>query len=162
MGADYSAHAIIGVELPDPESLPNLKIKVRKKAFKHSFEDDGETEFDPKTGKPLWLDEVMDVDSDDPAVVYDLYDDGDDIELVDGQKVLKAPKGMDFNVGTDEDSIFIGVVVSTGSSNGGEETEFLPMPDVDKIRSDLRGCLEPLGLWDESKFGLYVNLYCSY
>lgn len=160
MGADYTAHAIIGIALPSQESLPKLNKKVRKRAFKHSFEDDGETKFDPKTGKPLWLDEFEEVESDDPVVVYDTDDEPSELEK--GQKILKAPKGMEFRYGTDNGELFLGVVVSTGSSNGGEETEFLPMPDVNKIRDDLKACLEPLGLWDPSVFGLYANLYCSY
>jgi hypothetical protein len=158
MGVDYSAHTVIGVELPNVDDLPRLKEKTRKRAFKHSFKDDGEHEFDPKSGKPLWLAETEEVETDEPSVVYD--DDNYEGNTLEGQRLLKAPDGMGFCWGTDQESVFLGIVSGTGSDN--EEADFMEVPDIEATKMSLKGALDPLGLWDESKFGIYTVLYCSY
>jgi len=57
-----------------------------------------------------------------------------------------------------------GVGVVTGSSNGGDPNKFKSLDDVnvDEIKEKLKSILEPVGQWDESKFGLYAILHCSY
>ena len=112
-------------------------------------------------GKALWLEEKETVETDDPAILYG-DDDYSPSDLVTGQKFLKASAGMEFHVGTDNSPHFYGVVFTTGNSNGGDDTGFSKIPDIDKIKGKLRDQLEPLGLWKEEDFGLYVNLHCSY
>ena len=57
-----------------------------------------------------------------------------------------------------------GVGLTTGSSNGGDPNTFKSLDDVnvDEIKEKLKSILEPVGQWDESKFGLHAILYCSY
>lgn len=161
MGADYTAYTVIGVALPAVDELPRLTARRRKKAFEHNFTDDGETEFDPKTGRPLWLDETEKYTvRDTPAVVYpDKY--GEE-EIEEGQILLKVPEGTSFHYGTDGEPIFLGVVSRTGNSNGGNDTAFLAAQDMNALRLALRAALKPVGLWEEDDFGIYTNLYCSY
>jgi len=66
--------------------------------------------------------------------------------------------------GTDRKYAVIGDGASTGSSNGGEEVIYSNV-DWDRIgdlKAQLKEMLSAFGLWDESKFGLYAILYCSY
>lgn len=161
MGADYRAYTVVGVSLPAVDELPRLTAKRRKKAFEHDYPDDGETEFDPKTGKPLWLDETEEYTvRGTPAVVYE--DEYGETEVEEGQILLKAPEGMRFHYGTDGEPVFLGVVSRTGNSNGGDDTAFLAPQDMNSLRFALRGALKPIGLWEEDDFGIYTNLYCSY
>jgi hypothetical protein len=160
MGADYIAKAIIGVPLPDEDDLPRAKTTTRKKAFDHKYEDDGETDFHPKDGRKLWLDEKEEVETDYPAIVFDVgYGDTD---LEEGQKFIKIPKEIEVASGTDGDGSFIGAVLETGSSNGGDDVAFRTLADIGVVKIKIKNILEPLGLWDEKKFGLYAVLYCSY
>jgi hypothetical protein len=161
MGADYYSKAIIGIPITvQNEKSPRAKIIVRKKAFRHSFEDDGETEFHPKDGRKLWLDEKEEITADYPAVVFDL--DGDFEDIQEGQTLVIFPESLEVACGTDQENWYIGCVVETGSSNGGCEEAFISLPDIEELKKALRISLEPHGLWDESKFGLYSVLYCSY
>jgi hypothetical protein len=159
MGADYYAKAVIGILLPDVEDIPKLKKLVRKKAFKHDFEDDGEHEFDSKTAKKLFLDEKEEIETDIPAFVFD-----DDLDVEDKKQiVIKPPKGMSYAIGTDDSILCLGATIETGDSNyGGDGYEFMKILDVNDIKGRLKKLLEPHGLWDEEKFGLHVILYCSY
>ena len=157
MGADYSAVAVIGVPLPDEDSIPRAKTTTRKKAFKHKYEDDGDIEFDPKTGKKLFLDETEETEEDYPAFVFN-----DENGLEPGQKIIKIPKGLEIAMGTEDSCGCLGIVVETGSSNGGDDYGFMPIPDLDELKAKIKDFLEPLGLWDEKGFGLHVILYCSY
>lgn len=156
MGADYRAYAIIGVMLPEDGDLPRAKITGRKRAYKHNFDDDGITEYHPKTGKKLWLDEKTEVEADYPAITFDEDESGA------GMTYLEPPKGLEYHTGTDMNPRFLGCIVGTGNSNGGDDTEFSEIPDIKKIKEQIKALLEPLGIWDEKAFGLYANLYCSY
>jgi hypothetical protein len=161
MGADYYSKAIIGVRLLiDEEKIPRAKIPVRKRAFKHTYTDDGEMEFHPKDGRKLWLNEKEEIEADYPAYVYNLDDDVSDLE--EGQTLVVFPESLDVASGTDNDSWYLGCAVGTGSSNGGDEEGFIPIPDINGLKEKLKRTLEPHGLWDESRFGLYSVLYCSY
>jgi len=160
MGVDYSATAIIGISLPEKDDLPKLKTAVRKKAFPHSYKDGSEIEFHPKTGAKLFLDEKVEVESDFPAFIYDLDESGNSELEHEGQKVIKAPKGLRFM--TDyEELTCLGLVVETGNSNGGDYYNFKKLPDINALKDTLQKALEPYGLWDEKEFGLHVILNCG-
>ena len=161
MGADYYAKCVIGVILPDSDELPKLKKLVRKKAFKHDYEDDGEYEFDPKTAKKLFLDEKEEVETDLPAFIFDPDMRQEDLEDK-NQVVIKPLKGIEYAVGTNNSNLCLGLVMETGSSNGGDDYAFMNIPDIEKIKEKLKNLLEPHGLWNEGKFGLHLILYCSY
>lgn len=162
MGADYYANAIIGIKLPEKDDIPPAKIYVRKRAFSHSFEDNGNMEFHPKTGKKLWLEEKEEVEADYPSLIIDVGDDYLGSKPEPGQKIISIPDGLSTAYGTDQRSWFIGFVVETGSSNGGDEEVFDHLPDIDALKNRLKNFLEPLGYWNEEEFGLYSVLYCSY
>lgn len=162
MGADYTAYAILGVRLPDEDSLPKLKQSVRKRAFEHKFEDDGETEFHPKDGRKLWLDETVEIDTDVPVVKFDIEGYMGEDDIYEGQKLIQAPDGLEFATSTDGENLCLGVVAPTGNSNGGEESGFEPLPDINKVKMQIKELLEPIGLWVEEDFGLYALLSCSY
>lgn len=156
MGIDYTASAIIGILIPEKDNLPRAVLTVRKKAFKHNYEDDGELEFDSKSGKKLWLDEKEEIKADYPAFMFG--DDADPEDLLPGQKILKTSHGLKFYSGSEDTNWCLGVGVSTGSSRCGDELGFKPLPDINRVKEELKKLLEPVGLWDESKFGLYAQL----
>jgi hypothetical protein len=153
MGADYSAYAVVGCII-DRSNIPMKKERV--KTFKHDYPDNGEIKFDPKTGEALWktieYPEFVFADQGDPNP-----DDNDG-----KTKVIKLGKLKIFT-GTDGKPEVLGV--GTGEetySNGGDDYDFTPLEDVDSIKNRVKEILEPIGLWDEKKFGLYSILYCSY
>ena len=60
---------------------------------------------------------------------------------------------------TDQKEAFIGVVVEASDSI---DILFIEDLDITRYGSSLREVLKPLGMWDESKFGLYAVQYISY
>ena len=161
MGADYYAITVIGVCYSE-ECSESAKIRVRKKAFDHSYEDDGNNEYHPKDGRKLWLDDTEEVDADYPAFIIDGDNEYGEEDAEEGQIIVKIPSDIDFTYDTDQTNSYIGWVASTGSSNGGEDVKFLEIPSVENIKKKLKNLLEPHGLWDEGKFGIYTILCCSY
>ena len=162
MGADYTAKAIIGICLPDEEDIPRALISVRKKAFSHNYKDNEQNEFHPKDGRKLWLDEKEQIKANYPAFVFDKHDELNEDSIRIGQKIIKIPEELEFATGTDDNNLCLGFVLETGSSNGGQDLEFVNLPNIDKMKTQLKNLLEPLNLWDEANFGLYSMLYCSY
>lgn len=153
MGADYSAYAVIGCQV----ELDNIPVKKeRVKAFKHDYPDDGEIKFDPKTGKALW----KTVEYPEFAFDYDKYDHPDD----NGGKTKIVKLGtLKMYHGTDGEPTVLGVGTGENTySNGGEDCDFMPLPDMESIKKKVKEVLEPIGMWNEETFGLYSILYCSY
>lgn len=66
--------------------------------------------------------------------------------------------------GTDYQSMAIGKggISCSADNEGAHKVTDLSTIDLLKLRRELRETLEPLGLWDESKFGIQTILYCSY
>ena len=60
---------------------------------------------------------------------------------------------------TDQEEIFIGF--SIGAKDG-FEFKFMDISNILTMKEDVKKELEPLDLWDEEKFGLYVIQCCSY
>lgn len=133
MGADYAAYAVVGQRIPKHK----LFTKELRKVGKHDFAQD--VLFHPKTGKKLWESvEVQVIDTD--AL-------GDGVQCV---------------WGTDREYCYVGRVVRTGSSNGGEEDGLVRLEagEAGKVFVQLR---EKLGaLFDGQQFGLWAVLCCSY
>lgn len=63
--------------------------------------------------------------------------------------------GLDLIWSTDEEQAFVGLVAV-------EREICFKVDSLDGIKAWLREELEPFGLWDEDKFGLYAVQYCSY
>ena len=162
MGADYTAITVIGVCLPHAEDLPKAKVMARKRAFDHDY--DESYEFHPKSGDKLWLDEQEEVEADYPAIILDQEGYIEEDEIKEGQRVVDLTdiEGLDCTCSTDNYRSFFGYVLETGSSNGGQSVCFEALPDIQKIKTQIKEKLEPLGLWDEEEFGVYSILYCSY
>jgi hypothetical protein len=143
MGADYKSYAVIGIKIEN-KLIPRKKHKM--KAFTHDFPENWVA--DPTTGRKLWQ------EYDEPEFSFDAY-----------ERASIKPK------------LPTGVAVFYETNNGGEEPAFVlgygitgvdfytgckVLPDVDKLKADLKELLTPLGLWDEQKFGLYSICHCSY
>jgi len=147
MGADYCAYAVIGC-LVDEEKIPMKKTRV--KAFKHDFPDNPEVQFHPKTGQQLYEDVEY------PAFAFE--NDSPDVEVIKLEKY-----GLELFSSTDHHYTVIGVGTGKDTySNGGDEYDFVKLPDISKIKSKVKEVLEMIGQWDEESFGLYSLLYCSY
>ena len=60
---------------------------------------------------------------------------------------------------TDNVRAFVGLA----SEDDGDSTHKpVKLPSIEALESELASVLNPLGLWDADKFGLYSVLYCSY
>src|SRR5271165_3658027 len=102
MGCDYAAAAVIGYEI-DPKSPFTTQ---RVKAFKHDLPDEPNQQYDPGSGRKLYVDKKLPIDGYDP--------DGHPERL--GR--------FDLTSTYEGRQIFVGVSVETESSNGGEESAF--------------------------------------
>lgn len=113
------------------------KIKTVK-AFNHDYPQS--VLYDPSTGKKLWKEQER------PIPAYDEY-----CGILAGIEVIAAGYG--------EDDLFAGLVVGhETSSNGGSVWGYLELDGLDTFKQKLKEALEPLGLWDSTKFGLYAVL----
>ena len=159
MSVDYYAYAVIGVQLP---GFPRAKKMVRIPAFSHDFEDDGQMEFDPKTGRKLWSDEKVEIEADYTAVIITENDDRYWGELAEGQKHIRLPKDLSMVHSTDNENVYIGFVVKSSSCEREDQTHGCRLPDIENLKETLKNLLEPYELWREDLFGLHSVLYCSY
>jgi len=156
MSINYTAEAILGVILPETKDLPRAKILVRKKAFYHTYKDDGEVEFHPRTGQKLFLDdEKEEVLGPNPAIIYDIYDEY--IKEKSPEILIKAPRGYEFACYQGE-IYCLGVCIENRDNAA---YGFKKVPDTEVIKKVLKDLLQPHGLWDEENFGLHVILHCS-
>ena len=167
MGVDYYAYAVIGVLLPE---IPLAKKRVRKPAFKHGYQDDGNVEYDPKTGAKLWLEEVVEVPAEYPGVVFSTsYTDRNGKEcndyhlpLREGQSLIRIPKHLNIARATHVDKTYIGFVVRAETLNTDSSTKVKTLPDISVLKEELKDLLEPYSLWRDELFGLHSVLVCSY
>lgn len=152
MGVDYKAYAVIGCEV----IFDNIPVKKeRVKTFRHDYPDDGEIRFDPKTGKALW--KTIEY----PEFVFE-DDDGYTDDYNGKSKAIKLDNLRMFR-GTDGEPTVLGIGIGDSThSNGGENYEFMPLPDIESIKKKVKEILEPANMWEEETFGLYSILYCSY
>jgi hypothetical protein len=138
MGADFYAHAVIGVRV-DPKKL---SVGRKTKAFLHGYPES--MNFDPDSGKALWcVDEV-------PAEgVQERRGD----TYVAGYRVL---------FGTDRKTAYIALMRAETGYQKHQARVSLPNLDLNAAAKEMREKLEPLGFWDAEAFGLWAVLYCSY
>lgn len=167
MGVDYHAHAIIGVLLPE---IPKAKRLIRKPAFDHGYEDDGKMEYDPKTGRKLWLEETTEAIAEYPGIVMiESYIDRNGIvcdnyyePLREGQILLRIPVDLKVIWATYEDKRYIGFVVTTTTCDPTNTSHSCALPDINKLKEDLKSLLEPHDLWWGESFGLHSIIRCSF
>ena len=143
MGADYSAHAVVGVRLRPSQFV--TKTEKRSPGCSHSF-DSG---FCPECGAKKEIIRKVTTDA------------------LEGEPTFE---GMLVTYGTESEFVYIGHCSTHESgtaeepySNGGPDDAFAKLTgeNVEQIRDDLKSRLEPLGLWDARDFGLWTVLHCS-
>ncbi len=137
MGADYYSYAVIGIEI-DPEKLVT------------ETEERGCDCKEVPTGKfcsSCGATATVKVKAED--IIWEIEEDDD----FHGYKII---------FGTDREKAYISAVWAEEDEDGSINC-FNQIPnDIEGIRNKMKDTLDPLGLWDEKKFGLYSVLYCSY
>lgn len=141
MGLDFRATALIGVEI----DVKLLYIPIAIRGCEHTETNDS---FCGQCGKPIWKWEIrIREEFCNPKYPEDLND----------GKVFKdlSLSGTTWNERTETpDRMFLGVSVkSWGDSD--EEASRIDIPDIDEVQQQLIEFLDPLGLWDIGKFGLW-------
>ena len=146
MGCDFKAKAVIGIKI----RLADIPTKhIVEKAFDHSYS--AGMRFDPQTGRKLWKESHV------PEIAFSEEYEGD---LDAGTKLITVTNAEAFDDGYGEDLVF-GFGVDGTNSNGGATMDFCTIPDTELLKKNLKKALEPYGLWEENKFGLYTILYCG-
>ncbi len=140
MGVDWTAHAVIGCRL----ERGAVYHKVRYRGCEH-YEEPGAV-FCPVCGKKMWEERL------EMRPEFDAVDE------------RKAP-GLLLVRATDEKHFVLAAV--SAMSNGSRQANdpgfaSLDATSVEQMRHACREFLRPLGLWDESRFGLWAVLHCSY
>lgn len=133
MGADYSAHAIIGVRIP----VERLHRVERVRVCTHIVPTDAE--YCPRCGKP-----VHQLQS---KPIY-----GDFHDLLGGLKVV---------FGTDQAFAVVGLVHCEARYDSEPVSAELPT-DLSDVRSVIEGALRRYELWEGQTIALYSILNCSY
>tara|TARA_Y100000034_G_scaffold37672_2_gene46322 strand:- start:2476 stop:2889 length:414 start_codon:yes stop_codon:yes gene_type:complete len=137
MSAVWHSYAVIGI-LIDKDKL--YKEAKTVKAFAHNHP--RTMKFCPDTGKELWKE------------VREPIPEWDESETLGSFKV---------HTSTDSHDHVVGIIAADEAEMRGSGVDFTKLPDnLADEKYKLKELLEPLGLWDESKFGLYSILYCSY
>jgi hypothetical protein len=137
MGFDYDARAVIGAAVP----AARLFETARARCCQHP---EPAGKFCPECGKPAWKDERR------PVAAYQVDDETGEWSLA-GLPVVRS--------GLDDASVYVGAATELATSWNGDVSKVLPLSEsVEAIRARVRGALEPLGLWDEGRFGLWALL----
>lgn len=149
MGVSYYAHAVIGVSVTR-EQLYEVEEK-KERGCRHSVHTC--FAFCPMCGKPTWI--TSKVEQLKPFVKTKFPEEGlSEVESVAGLKIF---------LGTRHHSdLYEEIVLGIGVTANENGAKFLHGTDLDTWKHGIRVALEPHGLWDENKFGLYSILVCSY
>lgn len=148
MGVVFYARAAIGILVTHEQIFKKKKIKVGD----HNFDEN--TLFNPTTGARLWCDTYIRIDA---------KEDGSWDE-----HTFRAKWSFPIISGTITESrksqVFViccckPVVCGSYSFSETVPVDCLALP---LLKAQLKEAIEPLWLWDESKFGLHVMPYCSY
>jgi len=152
----YEAAAVLGVEL----DVQKLYREVRKRGcacFAEPPAADPEWQFCPHCGKPVYETSLVTIpewDSTDPARI-----------LLAGLLVLTTANpntpGLE-KTAIGREVIRTGVRLIVGEyaarTDLGRHARMAEVPDFASVRERLKTVLEPLGLWDDKKFGLWAVL----
>ena len=151
MSSVFYANAIIGIEIDVEKIIPDRIVRAcgcSRKVTK-------DMKYCPTCSREAWRKE------EDPIEGYDEGEsDTDTIATLFGIEVMNI-RGVD-KIDTDRYRILqtfaIGMRVSHGDINYGSNTpEMAALPEnISDIKKRLKDALEPHGLWDESKFGLWA------
>ncbi len=151
MSTSFNAQAFIGIAL-DVDEIMEIKL-VRNCSCER--EPEKTMEYCSSCGEKAWC--KQQVSKTDVNWVEDFYDEN---ELYSGFKVIK----METCDESDWDFYYINkvIIAAIGVSTDdicylGEPVAFQPFDDnIKVVKEDMKKILEPQGLWDESKFGLYA------
>jgi hypothetical protein len=139
MGADYHAYAAIGVLVDRTDLYQTKMVKVGN----HDF--DQKTLYHPQTGKQLW----------EPIPGF-------------SDRTLMFASRFPVIMGTAaytelyEQTIVICAIAPVRADETCDRMMALDLENLPQAKNDLKEVLEPIGLWDEQKFGLHAVLVCSY
>ena len=136
MGANYTAYAIIGIEVPVSGLFKTEEIWHSKHVVPEG------ASYCPICGeKVVEIRQVALYDEDSCCIgSFKLHFDWDEERAVLGYRAVE----QDYYYRQDE-----------------KYGRFMLLPNIDRLKQSLREHLEPLGLWDESKFGLHALLDIS-
>jgi len=134
----YRAYAVIGIPV-DTGKFYASADKV--KAFDHDYP--LEMKFCPQTGKPLWEENEQPIEGWKP-------DEGTFL-------------GFEIYQGTEGNPEILAVLGSTDTEGYGDHKPSSKLDDQDlenlkAMKEEIKAGLEPLGMWDESKWGLHAIL----
>lgn len=151
MGVSYAARALIGCRFFGKE----IFTKKRVKAFEHPYNPTDDVNFDPKTGRPLWME-----------INVCLLGDLEDVSSVEARTSLQGLYCFDNAAERNEDrEVLVGLfgVEQDAEQRGWRNKPFVPLsgPDVDRAQELCQKVLEPLGLWKPARFGIHVMQYVS-
>lgn len=133
MSVDYTAYALIGVQVP----IERLYREKRLRACLHPLP--GEAAYCPTCGKPAYRLEA--------EPIYD-----DDHDVLDGLKVV---------FGTDRKYAIVGLAVCETSRD--DKPGFVQLPnDIADMYSVIERILSARDIRGDAPIGLYSVLYCSY
>lgn len=142
MGVDFTATALIGVELD--KSKTSKMIKERGCEHKVS-----KNKFCAQCGEAMWEEREV--------VIEELRMDEEEDECYSEETILEDYR-LAFT--TNQNRVFLGKQVST---SGDTEAKMIGLPVIEEINQDiayikqaLMDFLKPLDLWDESKFGIWT------
>ena len=134
MSVEFEAHAIIGIRLEREWLWKAAEVR----GCGHPMPDVEGALFCTQCGKRLW----------EPRRVP--------LEAFNEERCKLA--GLEFLTGHTERYIYLGKRITAEQDDDGEAFMTLAPIDVIARREDLQKRLEPLGLWDGAKFGLWAVL----
>jgi len=135
MGYDPHAATVIGIKFKCSEIIKKSTVK----AYPHDYPET--MKFCPQTGKKLWDVEFSLIDGTEP---HEAMLGGLDVKFANPESRIDNP---------DED-IFVGIA----SEAGVNDSKFLAGQNFEEYKKKVQEVLEPLGLWKESRFGIYTFL----
>jgi hypothetical protein len=152
MSTSFYANAIIGIEIDIYKVSPNRKVR-KCKCIKNVSED---MKFCPSCGYKAWENAENPIDG---LEHYQDVDDGMEYATLFGIPIV-CVQGYD---PTDPDHyrtlqmFAVAAKVSHGDVCYDKTPEMVSLPDnLAEMKETLKKALEPNGLWDESKFGLWA------
>lgn len=137
MSVSYYAHAAIGCKVP----VEKAKREVQIRGCTHETTN---YVFCPYCGRPTWHTYT--------EWVFPLND-LEEIEVGDGLEAIFS---------TDKEELIVASLWTEESGYDSECSMALLDQSIETYKSRVQSFLEPLGLWDESLFGLWVVPYVSY
>lgn len=143
MSTTFRAEAIIGV------AIPREKIFQKKPHRNCEHKIPNGAKFCPTCGKEATrlVDESI-INIPDLKYGYDNY------EYMCDWGYLLSRMGLSMTENQDDELYFIGIATEARSYDE-DLTQMVTIPDSGDLKQQLKDYLEPIGLWDESKFGLW-------